>query len=58
MAIFIKSEKEINGIRKSGRIVAKTLKLIEGEIIEGKSLESLEQACIKIITARMLNPPF
>jgi len=58
MAIFIKSEKEIAGMRKSGRIVAKTLKLIETEIIEGKSLELLEQACIKIITNENAKPAF
>ena len=58
MAIFIKSEKEINGIRKSGRIVAKTLKLIEAEISEGKSLEQLEQTCIKIITGENAKPAF
>lgn len=58
MAVFIKSEKEIAGIRKSGRIVAKTLKLIEAEIIEGKSLELLEQACIKIITNENARPAF
>jgi methionyl aminopeptidase len=58
MAIFIKSEKEIAGMRKSGRIVAKTLKLIEAEIIEGKSLELLEQACMKIITSENAKPAF
>lgn len=58
MGIFIKSEKEIAGIRKSGRIVAKTLKLIETEIIQGTSLESLEQACIKIITSENAKPAF
>jgi methionyl aminopeptidase len=58
MAIFIKSEKEIAGIRKAGRIVAKTLKLIETEIVEGKTLEELEELCVKIITSENAKPAF
>ncbi|MDH5683175.1 MAG: type I methionyl aminopeptidase [candidate division WOR-3 bacterium] len=58
MAIFIKSEKEITGIRKAGRIVAKTLKLIESEITEGRTLEELEKLCVKFITAENAKPAF
>jgi len=58
MAIFIKSEKEIKSMRKAGRIVAKTLHLIEDEIIEGKTLKELEAACAKIITEENAKPAF
>jgi methionyl aminopeptidase len=58
MAVFIKSEKEVIGMRKSGKIVAKTLKLIEAEIVEGNSLELLEQFCFKIITNENAKPAF
>jgi len=45
-------------MRKSGKIVAKTLKLIEAEIVEGNSLELLEQFCFKIITNENAKPAF
>uniref|UniRef100_A0A7C6EGG0 Methionine aminopeptidase n=1 Tax=candidate division WOR-3 bacterium TaxID=2052148 RepID=A0A7C6EGG0_UNCW3 len=58
MSIFIKSEKEISRIRRAGKIVAKTLKLIENEIVEGKSLLQLEKFCVQIIESEQGKPAF
>ncbi|MEO0115803.1 MAG: type I methionyl aminopeptidase [candidate division WOR-3 bacterium] len=58
MSVFIKSEKEIASMRNAGRIVAKTLKLIEPEIVVGKSLAELEQFCVKIIKGEDAKPAF
>lgn len=58
MAVFIKSEKEIVNMRKAGRIVAKTLKIIEDNIVEGKSLKELEEFCVKVIKSENAKPAF
>lgn len=58
MSIFIKSDKEINRMRRAGRIVAKTLKLVENEIVDGKSLSELEKFCIQIIETENAKPAF
>lgn len=58
MAVFIKSEKEIVNMRKAGRIVAKTLKFIEGKIVEGPSLKKLEEFCVEIIKSENAKPAF
>ncbi len=58
MAIFIKSEKEITNMRIAGRIVAKTLNVIEYEIVEGRSLKELEELCVKVITKEKAKPAF
>lgn len=58
MAIFIKSGKEIAGMRQAGRIAAKTLKMVEKQIVAGKSLTELENYCVKIITSEEGKPAF
>ncbi len=58
MAIFIKSEKEITNMRIAGRIVAKTLNVIEYEIVEGRNLKELEELCVKVITKEKAKPAF
>ncbi len=58
MSVFIKSEKEIVNMRKAGRIVAKTLKLIENNIIEDTSLKELEKFCVEVIKSENAKPAF
>jgi len=58
MAIYIKSDKEIANMQKAGKIVAKTLKFIENEIVEGRSLKELEEFCVKIIKGENAKPAF
>ncbi len=58
MSIFIKSAKEIAGMRQAGKIVAKTLKMVETEIVAGKSLAELEKFCVKVITGEGAKPAF
>jgi len=58
MAIYIKSKKEIDKIREAGKIVAKTLKLIEKEIRPGISLKEIEKICADFIYAQNAYPAF
>lgn len=58
MAIYIKSKREINKIREAGRIVAKTLKLIEKAIKPGVSLKELEKICADFIYSQDGCPAF
>lgn len=58
MAFYIKSEREIAGIRQAGRVVAATLKLVAEAVRPGISLKELEAVCVANIQAQGGKPTF
>ena len=58
MAIYIKSKREIDKIREAGKIVAKTLKLVEKAVKPGISLKELEKICADFIYSQGAYPAF
>lgn len=58
MSIYIKSEKEIQGIRTSGRIVAETLDYIKDYLQPEKTLSEIENLCADFIIKNSAIPAF
>ncbi len=58
MALYIKSEAEIEGIKKAGRIVAGVLRVVGERIGPGVSLKELEGACVEFIRSQKAVPTF
>jgi methionyl aminopeptidase len=58
MSIYIKSEKEIQGIRRSGRIVAMTLDYIKDYLQPEITLLDIENLCAEFITKHSAIPAF
>lgn len=58
MALYIKSEREISGIRAAGRIAAAVLEGLEAEVRPGRSLKELEEFCVSRIRQAGAEPTF
>lgn len=58
MALYIKSEREIEGIRGAGRIAAAVLREVEAEVRPGRRLKELEQFCVERIRKAGAEPTF
>ncbi|MBS4016574.1 MAG: type I methionyl aminopeptidase [Candidatus Latescibacteria bacterium] len=58
MSIYIKSEKEIQGIRISGRIVAETLEYIKDYLQPETTLTEIENLCAEFIIKHSAIPAF
>jgi methionyl aminopeptidase len=58
MSIYIKSEKEIEGIKASGKIVAMTLDYIKEEIKPDITLSEIEDRCADFIKEHDAKPAF
>lgn len=58
MGIFIKSEKEIQGIRAAGIVVAKTFDYIKPKIKPGLTLRAIEELCTDFIKKEDAKPAF
>lgn len=58
MALYIKSEREIVGIKRAGRIVAGVLRLVAERVGPGVSLRELEGFCVEYIRRHRAVPTF
>jgi methionyl aminopeptidase len=58
MSIYIKSPKEIDGIRAAGKIVAQTLDYVAERIKPEMSLSEIEKLCAGFIISRNATPAF
>ena len=58
MSIYIKSPKEIDGIRSAAKIVAKTLDYIQEKVMPDVSLSEIEQYCADFIISNNAIPAF
>jgi len=58
LAVYIKSKREIEGIRAASRILAETLATVEAEIRPGVSLNELDQVCESFILSHGSTPTF
>ena len=58
MAVHLKSEREVEGIRAAGRIVAGALEAAGKEASPGRTLKQLEQVCDKYIRSHGGYPTF
>ncbi|MBM3315709.1 M24 family metallopeptidase, partial [candidate division WOR-3 bacterium] len=58
MALYIKSEREIEGMRAAGRVAAALLKDLAAEVRPGRSLKELEEFCVGRIRQAGAEPTF
>lgn len=58
MALYIKSEVEIEGIKRAGRIVAGVLRRVSERVGAGVSLKELEDLCVDYIRSQKAVPTF
>lgn len=58
MAVHIKSEREIAGIRLAGVICAEVLRLAESAVEPGRSLKQIERVCVDCIRSYGAEPTF
>jgi len=58
LALYIKSEREIAGIRAAGRIAAAVLRELAAEVRPGRSLKELERFCVERIRQAGGTPTF
>jgi methionyl aminopeptidase len=58
MGLYIKTETEVQGISRAGRIVAEVLRVVGARVEPGVSLKELEGLCVKVIRSRDALPTF